>query len=57
VGVNLLVLRVPCLLEKGGGISHLGRQTVKVPKSKGVGMEEFLNDISKLKRKYSYTLL
>jgi len=30
---------------------------MKVPGSKGVGMEEFLVDISKLKRMYSYALL
>jgi len=45
---------VSYLLEKEGGISHLGRQIIKVLGFKGVGVEEFLNDISKLKRKYSY---
>ena len=40
-GSNFLsVLRVPYLLEKGGRISQLGRQIMKVPGSKGVGIEE-----------------
>ena len=56
-GSNFLhVLRIPYLLEKGGGIYHLGTLIMKVPGSKGVGMKEFLDDISKLKRMYSYTL-
>jgi len=55
-GSNFLsILRVLYLLEKGegtpgpiplrerGGISHLGRQIMKVPESEGVDMEEFFN--------------
>jgi len=47
---------VPYLLEKGEDIYHLGRLIMKVLESKGVGMEEFLDDISKLKRMYFYAL-
>ena len=47
---------VSYLLEKGGETYHLGRQIMKVLGSKGVDMREFLNDISKLERKYSDTL-
>ena len=49
-----LVLRVVYLLEKGGGISHLGKLIMKAPRSKAVGMEEFLDDISQLNTTYSY---
>ena len=41
-------------LGERGKIPHLGKQIMKVLGSKGVGVEEFLDDISKLKRKYSY---
>jgi len=37
-------------------IPHLSRQIMKVPGSKGMGMEEFIDDMSKLKRKYSNAL-
>jgi len=56
VGVILYMLRVPYLLEKGEGMSNLGRRMKNIPESKGVSMEEFLDDISKSKRKYSYAL-
>ena len=39
-GLVLSMLRNPYLLEKGGGISQLGRQLMKVLGSKGVGMKE-----------------
>ena len=45
---------VPYLLEKGGGIFHIGRQIMKVPGSQELSMDEFLDDIFKSKRKYSY---
>ena len=51
------MLRVSHLLEKEGGIPYPGRQTMKVLGSEGVSAEEFLDDISKSKRKYSYALL
>ena len=53
VGATLYMLRVPHLLEKGGEMPHPGRQTMKVPVSEGVSVEEFLGAISKSKRKYS----
>jgi len=56
VGVLPHMLRVPRLSETGRGIPQLGRQTMKVPGSEGVSVEEFLDDISKSKRKYSYAL-
>jgi len=56
VGATLHILKVPHLLEKGGGMLHPSRQTMKAPCSEGVSVEEFLDDISKLKRKYSYAL-
>jgi len=56
VGVALHILRVPHLLEKGEGMPYLGRQTMKALGAEGVSVEEFLNDISKSKRKYSYAL-
>jgi len=56
VGTTLHILRVPHLLEKGGGMPHPGSQTMKAPGSEGVSVEEFLDDISKSKRKYSYAL-
>jgi len=68
-GSNLLsTLRIPHLLEKGGGtpgplplreregISHLDRQIMKVPGSQELSMEEFFDNIFKSKRKYSYAL-
>ena len=45
---------VPYLLEKGGGIFHIGRQIMKVPGSQELSMDEFLDDIFESKRKYSY---
>ena len=56
VGVILHMLRVPHLLEKGGGMPHPSSQTRKAPSSEGVSMEEFIDDISKSKRKHSYAL-
>ena len=56
VGATLHILKVPYLLEKGGGMPHPGEQTMKAPGSEGVSVEEFLDDISKSKRKYSYAL-
>jgi len=56
VGETLHMLRVPHLLEKGGGMPHPGRQTMKAPGSEEVSVEEFLDDISTSKRKYSYAL-
>jgi len=56
VRVILHILMVPHLLEKGGGILHLGRQMITVLKFEGVNMEEFLDDIFKLMKKYFYTL-
>jgi len=44
------------LLEKGREIYHLGRLIMEVPGSKRVGIEEFLDEIFKLKRIYSYIL-
>jgi len=55
-GSDSQMLRVLYLLEKGGGMPHLGKQIIKVPEFEGVSIEEFLDDISKLKRKYSYAL-
>jgi len=55
VGATLQILRVPHLSERGV-MPHLSRQTMKVLGSEGVRVEEFLYDISKSKRKYSYTL-
>ena len=49
-------LPVPYLLEKGGGISHLVRQIMKVLEPEGVGMEEFFNDLSTSKKKYLHAL-
>jgi len=40
------VLRVSYLLEKGAGIPHLGKQKMKVPRSEGVSIEEFLEEPS-----------
>jgi len=54
--VILFVLRFPYLLEKGGGIYYLDRKIMKVLGSNGVHMEEFLDNISKLKRMYYYAL-
>ena len=48
---------VPYLLEKGGGIFHIGRQIMNVPGSQELSMDKFLDDIFKSKRKYSYALL
>jgi len=56
VGVILHMLRVPQLLEKGGRMPHPSEQIMKVPGSEGASVEEFVNDISKSKRKYSYRL-
>ena len=56
VGATLHMFKVPHPLEKGGGIPHLGRRTMKALGFEGVSVEEFLNDISKLKRKYSYVV-
>jgi len=44
------------LLEKGGGILHLDGQMTKVLGFEEVSLEEFLDDISKSKRKNSYAL-
>jgi len=38
MGVILHMLKVPYLLEKGGGIPHLGGQIIKVLGSEGVSM-------------------
>jgi len=57
VGVFLNKPRFPHLLEKGGGISQLDRQIMKVLRSEGVNKEEFLVDISKSKRKSFYALI
>jgi len=54
VGATLHMLKVPHLVEKGGGMTHLGRQIIKAPGTERVSVEELLDDISKLKRKYSY---
>jgi len=51
------MLRVLHLLEKRGWMPHPGKQKMKVPGSEGVSVKEFIDDISKLKRKYSYALL
>jgi len=56
VGVILHMLRVPHILVKKGGTPHLGRQIMKVLRSERVSVEEFLDDILKSKRKYSYAL-
>jgi len=56
VGAIIQMLWVLHLLEKGGRMPHPGRQIMKVPEFEEVSMEDFLNDISKLKRKYSYAL-
>jgi len=56
VGATLYMLRVSHPLEKGGGIPHPGRRTMKALGSDRVSIEEFLDDISKSKRKYSYAL-
>ena len=68
-GSNFLpVLRIPYLLEKGGGIPGpiplrergrdlSSRQTNNEgPRIQRSGMEEFLDDIYKLKRIHSYAL-
>jgi len=39
----LLVLKITCLFEKGGEISHIGKPIRKILGSKGVGMKELLN--------------
>jgi len=50
-GSNLFfIIKVPYLLEKGGGISHLGRQIIKVLGSQGLSVEEFLDNFSNRKR-------
>jgi len=41
----------PHLLEKGRGMPHPGRQTIEVPGSDRVSVEEFFNGISKSKIK------
>ena len=51
-----LKLRVQHLLEKGGGIPHLDRQVMKTLWSEWVSIKQFLDDISKSKRKYLYGL-
>jgi len=56
VGVILHIVRVSHLSKKGGGFPHFGRQTTKILGSKGVSVDEFFDDISKSKRKYSYAL-
>jgi len=56
VGATLHMIKVPYLLEKGGGMPHPGREIIKAPGFKGVGVEEFIDHIFKLKRKYSYAL-
>jgi len=56
VGATLHKLRVPHLLEKREGMPHPGRQTMKALGFERVSVEEFLDDISKSKRKYFYAL-
>ena len=56
VGVFLHKLGFLHLLEKGGGIPWLDRHIMKVLGSEGVNVEEFLVDIFKSKKKFSYAL-
>jgi len=44
----------PTPLRERERICHPRRQIIKVPGFEGVSVEEFLDDISKSKRKYSY---
>jgi len=47
VRVLLHMFKVPHLLEKGERIPYKDRQIIKIPRSEGEIVEEFLDNISK----------